>query len=189
MRVLAVTAVLALHFSAANACGYDSPMVDLTMAHPRSIEVALAVRDALDSEELHALEPVAPPLGFLRASRMLQHLRPLVTSVAELPNTSVAVLLIEMGLWTRYSISAEGVLAEVHVAGPLEGEPVIVTSEATLHALLDGTLAPARATELGILIVVRPPMLSPAMAVANSLSGFPAGQSHQISAQPRRWAR
>jgi hypothetical protein len=35
-------------------------------------------------------------------------------------------------------------------------EPVIVTSESALHALLDGTLTPTRATELGVLIVVQP---------------------------------
>lgn len=40
--------------------------------------------------------------------------------------------------------------------GPLDVEPVIITNEAALRALLDDTLTPARATEVGALIVVQP---------------------------------
>jgi hypothetical protein len=156
LGAVAVAAALALQLSTVSACGYDSPMVDLVAAHPRSIEVALAVRDALDREELHALAPVPPVLGLVRANGMLRNFRPLASSVAGSPNTSVAVLLVEEGLWARYSNSPAGVATELHVDGPLDGEPVIVTSETTLRALLDGTLTPARATELGVLVIVRP---------------------------------
>jgi hypothetical protein len=155
LGVAATTAALGLYIGAVRACGYDSPMVDLVVAHPRSIEVALAVRNAYDHGELHALAPVPPVLGLVRANGMLQSFRPLVSAVAGSPNTSVAVLLIEEGLWARYSMSAAGMATELHVGGPLDGEPVIVTSESALHALLDGTLTPQRATELGVLIVVR----------------------------------
>jgi hypothetical protein len=58
-----------------------------------------------------------------------------------------------------YRIDAErelGVVAELHATGPLDSEPVVVTSEAALRAVLDGTSAPARATELGVLINVLP---------------------------------
>ena len=123
---------MGLYIGAVSACGYDSPMADLVVAHPRSIEVALAVRDAYDHGELQALAPV---LGLVRAKVMLQNFRPLLTAVAGSPNTSVAVLLIEEGLWARYSMSAAGMATELHVEGPL---------------------TPTRATELGVLIVVRP---------------------------------
>jgi hypothetical protein len=156
LGVAVTAAALGLHICAVNACGYDSPMVDLVVAHPRSIEVALAVRDAYDHGELQALAPVPPVLGLVRANGMLQSFRPLVNAVAGPPNTSVAVLLVEEGLWTRYSMTPAGMATELHVEGPLSGEPVIVTSASALHALLDGTLTPTRATELGVLIVVRP---------------------------------
>ena len=134
-QAAAMAAALALQTGAVSACGYDSPMVDLIVAHPRSIEVALAVRDAYDHGELQALAPVPPVLGLVRANGMLQNFRPLVIAVAGSPNTSVAVLLIEEGLWARYSMSAAGMATELHVEGPL---------------------TPTRATELGVLIVVRP---------------------------------
>jgi hypothetical protein len=155
LGVAATAAALGLHICAVSACGYHSPMVDLVVAHPRSIEVALAVRDAYDHGELHALAPVPPVLGLVRANGMLQSFRPLVSAVAGSPNTSVAVLLIEEGLWARYSMSAAGMATELHVGGPRDGEPVIVTSESALHALLGGTLTPTRATEMGVLVVVR----------------------------------
>ena len=46
---------LGLYIGAVSACGYDSPTVDLVVAHPRSIEVALAVRDAYDHGELQSM--------------------------------------------------------------------------------------------------------------------------------------
>jgi hypothetical protein len=64
------------------------------------------------------------------------------------------VLLIESGLWTRYTKLGTNVLAQPHVHGPAEHEPVVVTSEATLGALIDGSLTAARAMELGVLVVV-----------------------------------
>jgi len=152
-------AAAAMQGAPAGACGYDGLMADLAVAHPRSIEVALAVRDAFDHKELRALAPVPSALGLVRANGMLQNFRPLVASIAGSSNssaTSIAVLLIEAGLWTRYSITATSVVVELHVSGPQEGEPVVVTSEAALRALLDGALTPARAGELGVLIVDRP---------------------------------
>jgi hypothetical protein len=135
-------------------------MIDLVMAHPRSVEVALAVRDALDRMTLHELPPEPTALACLRADRMLEDFRPLVISVAAAQDTSLAVLLIESGAWTRYSLSPEGVDVETHVDGPQQEESVVVTSEVVLRALLDGTLGLARAAKLGLLIVVRPAVLS-----------------------------
>ena len=154
---LAAMAAALLQASPAGACGYDGAMIDLTAAHPRSIEVALASRDAIDRGELHALPPVAPVLGLSRATHLLEDFRPWVPVVAGAPEGSVAVLLVDAGLWTRYAVTAKGVAAELHVAGPRERELVVVTSEAALRALLDGTLHPERAAELGVLIVVRQP--------------------------------
>ena len=66
---------------------------------------------------------------------------------------SVAVLLIESGLWTRYAVTPLGMAAQPHVAGPLPGEAVIVTSEAVLRALVDGALALPQASAWGVLAI------------------------------------
>jgi len=138
----------------ASACGYHSTLPDLAAAHSRSIEVALAVRGALDRGELKPLEGVPPALGYLRAMRMLRDFQAMVPALAQARGGSVAVLLVDSGLWSRYTIEADGAKLEVHVGGPKEGEPVMVTSEAVVRALLDGTLEPARAARSGALLIV-----------------------------------
>jgi hypothetical protein len=152
----ATLAAVALHALPSAACGFHGSMVDLVAAHPRSIEVAFSVRDAFVRKDLAELAAVPPALGFLRATRTLQDFSELVTSVAGEKSSTIAVLLIEPGLWTRYSVTPQGVTAEVHVAGALEQEPVIVTSESALRAMIDGTLSPQRAVEMGVLKVIRP---------------------------------
>jgi len=146
---------LAIHASPAAACGYHAVMSDLVAAHPRSIEVALAVRDALDRGELRELPALPSALGYLRASRLLRDFQPLASSVAGQPARSVAVLLVESGLWARYTASADGVSTEIHAAGPREGDRVIITSEAVLHALVDDGLDAVRAANSGVLLLLR----------------------------------
>lgn len=135
------------------ACGYHSTLPDLAAAHARSIDVALAVRGALDRGELKPLEGVPPALGYVRAMRMLRDLQAMVPALAPARAGSVAVLLVDSGLWSRYVVAADGATVEVHVGGPREGEPVIVTSEAVVRALLDGALEPGRATRNGMLLI------------------------------------
>lgn len=158
MRITAAAtlAAVALHALPSAACGFHGNMVDLVAAHPRSIEVAFSVRDAVVRKELAELAAIPPALGFVRATRTLHDFRELVTLVAGERSSTIAVLLIEPGLWTRYSVTPQGVTAEFHVAGALEQEPVIVTSESALRAITDGTLSPARAVEIGVLKVISP---------------------------------
>jgi hypothetical protein len=151
-RAAAATFAAAAALPAA-ACGFDGLMADVTPAHPQSIEVALAVRDAFDRNELAVLAQMPGPLGLLRANGMLQGFTPMVSAVAGGTSASVAVVLVESGLWTRYSFEDGQVAIWPHVEGPLPGEPVIVTSEAALDAVVRGTLAPARARELRVLVI------------------------------------
>lgn len=148
--VLAVA--IAMPSSQAIACGYHATLPDLAAAHPRSVEVAIAVHDALSRGELRALDPMPPALAYLRAARMLRDFQSQVPPLAAQGGGSVAVLLVDSGMWTRYRVSASGVEASVHVSGPDAGEPVIVTSEAVMRAVLDGTLQLPRAAKLGLLL-------------------------------------
>jgi hypothetical protein len=151
-RAVAAALAVATALPAA-ACGFDGLMVDLTAAHPQSIGVALAVRDALDRNELTALQPLPGVIGFMRANRMLHGFSPMVGELTRGTPASVVMLLVESGLWTRYSFDEGRVTTWPHVAGALPGEQVIVTSESVLDAVVRGTLAPARAVELGVLVV------------------------------------
>lgn len=57
--------------------------------------------------------------------------------------------------WTRYQVSSRWVKAGLYVDGAREREPVIITSEAVVSALIDGTLELDRAVQLGVLVAVR----------------------------------
>jgi len=141
--------------SAARACGYDAAMPDLAAAHPRSIAVAIAVREAFDRGTVHPLPGVPLRDGYARATGLLQAIGRLVPAAAGVRSGSVTLLLIESGLWARYEVTRHGVKTELHVDGAREREPVIITSEATVSALLDGTLELDRAVQLRVLVVVR----------------------------------
>lgn len=151
-RSAAAAAAIALQALPAAACGYDGLMADLTAAHPRSLEVALAVREALDRQQLQDLEAAPPALGFMRARQMLLGFAPQVATAAGVSTGSVAVLLVESGLWTRYTLGPGAAAPQPHVAGPLAGERVLVTSEAVLSALLQGQMPLSRAAELGLVV-------------------------------------
>lgn len=150
-----LAAALVLQAPAAGACGYHAVMNDLAAAHPRSIEVALAVRDALDRGDLQELRALPSALGYLRATRLLRDFQPQAAALAGRQAQSVAVLLVESGLWARYRGTDGAASPELHVAGPSAGDRVVVTSEAVLRALVDGGLAPEHAARMGVLPVDR----------------------------------
>ncbi len=134
------------------ACGLHDTMPDLAVAHPRSIDVAVAVHAATERDGLKPLAALPPKLALLRARRTLISFEPQVADVAGRVGGPVAVLLVESGIWTRYTFAAGRTIAQPHVAGPMPGERVIVTSETVLAAILNGTLEPARARQLGLLV-------------------------------------
>ncbi len=140
--------------SAARACGYDAGMPDLAAAHPRSIAVAIAVRDAFDRGTVRPLPDVPLRDGYARASGLLRGFGRLIPAAAGVQSGSVTLLLIESGLWARYEVTGHGVEAELHVDGAREHEPVIITSEAAVSALINGTLELGRAVQLGVLVAV-----------------------------------
>lgn len=162
MRSTGIAAVLlaaALVPRVSIGCGFHGQLPDLAAAHPRSLGVAFAVRDAFDASVLQPLPPAPPALGLVRATRLLHQFSPLLPSAVGADvgagAQTVTVLLVESGLWTRYAISADGVRVEPHVDGPRAGEHVLVTSEAALQAMVAGQLDTARAQALGLLVADR----------------------------------
>jgi hypothetical protein len=121
------------------ACGYHGSLGDgFSASHPRSIEVAVAVRNALDNGVLPNSNLPAF-LVFAHAKATLERVR------AGLADTKVpepiALLLVEGSLWTRYYVDADRLVCEPHVSGPLPGDAIIVTAEVVLQALLAGRLS------------------------------------------------
>ena len=160
MRGAVIAAVLlaaALAPRASSGCGFHGQLPDLAAAHPRSLAVAFALRDAYDASVLQPLPPAPPALGLVRATRLLHQFSPLLPSAigADAGLQTVTVLLVESGLWTRYAVSADGVLVEPHVDGPRAGERVLVTSEAALQAMVAGQIDLVRAQAMGLLVADR----------------------------------
>ena len=135
----------------AGSCGFHGQLADIAAAHPRSLDVAFALRDAYDRGELAELPALPPALGYLRARKLLVDFAAQVSAVAGDGRGSVAVLLVESGLWTRYAIDGSRASAAPHVDGPQPGEHVLLTSEAALAAIVEGRLTAERAASVGLL--------------------------------------
>ena len=124
------------------ACGFDGLLGNSFAAqHPRSIEVAFAIHDAVAAGAIDrsALDPVVPgPTGYWRAvGRIDAFQRRLAVAGVTAP---VAILLIDSALWSRLVPGTRGFDIDVHVDGSEPGDVVIVTSEAVLAALIEGHL-------------------------------------------------
>jgi hypothetical protein len=137
------------------ACAFHGVLPDLTTAHARSLEVAWALRDALDAETIEPLSLNSGQVGFFQVSRLLQEARPLLGPMGLDGQRSVALLLVESGLWTRYRASQSGdrFLAQPHIDGPFDDETVIVTSAAALSAVMSGQITAQQAIDMGVLVL------------------------------------
>lgn len=141
---------LAISTGGSLACGYHGSLGDgFSAQHPLSIDVALAVRQAIDSEVL--AKPTALPafLALNRASRTLDQFREALGTAPQ----SMALLLVEAGLWTRYHLDNDRLRFDPHVSGPHSGDAVIVTAEPVVVALLEGRISFEQAIVNGLLVI------------------------------------
>ena len=72
-------------------------------------------------------------------------------SVGGAQSPSVSLLFIDSKLWARFSPGPQGYELQVHTSGALPEDIVIVTSEAILAAVLDGTMLAQKALDLGLI--------------------------------------
>jgi len=153
--LVAIAACLALAPLHASACGSDFVLGDeVGAAHPASIGVAFAM---LDARNAGTLAPATIPTGAdarLSADDAAHRLEQRMASIqSKLP--PVSLLLVESRLWTRYAPGARRA-ADVHAdhdAGPADGDVVVVTGEAVLRGLLDGTIAWQQAVDNGLVVM------------------------------------
>lgn len=131
----------------AGACGYDGLYANpLQAVYPGSISLAVASRTAVEQRLIPAIAPLSGSSGLFRSQVWLQTLRGKLE--AQGFSGSLALLLVDSGLWSRYHTQppeqqkqpGNGVQLEPHVAGPDADEWVVMTTEAALAALLAGQI-------------------------------------------------
>ena len=156
----------------ASPCGFDGPLGNnFSAMHPKSIGVALAVRDAVVAG---VIEPAADPAVAGRAGywRAVGHLTALQRALSSAPTERpmpVSVLFIDSGLWSRLTPAMNGFAMDVHTDGAKESDVVVVTSEPVLTAILDKRLPVADALERGLLTVEGDPADAMRRLIAKAL--------------------
>jgi hypothetical protein len=144
------------------ACGFDGVLDgNFSALHPKSIVVALAIRDAVDAGvvDKSAVDPIVRgSAGYWRAVGHLNAFRQRLSTAAgqSQPPSAVAVLFIDSALWARLAPSSQGFDIEVHTSGPQSGDVVLVTSEAILTAMLEGHLSVQAALDHELLVIDGP---------------------------------
>jgi hypothetical protein len=142
------------------ACSFDGIFDgSIGYVHPRSVEVALAVREAVADGALgeQALAPgQLNAFGLWRATEQLNQFGSRISAVGveameKLPN--IAALLAESALWTRYVAGPEGFVTLVHAAAPQPGDIVVVSDLAVLTALNNGSLIGGEALKRKLVII------------------------------------
>jgi hypothetical protein len=151
---IAVWACLAIPADSASACAYDGLLgYGLKAAHPRSIAVAVSVREAIESGVLpsSAVGFVPGNTGYWRAVRRLSAFQRLLSSRAVV--SPVWVLMVDSNLWTRIRPAAGGLVLDVHMQPASRDATVIIPSESAIAALTNGDLTAESALHLGLIEV------------------------------------
>jgi hypothetical protein len=148
--------------SHALACAFDSGASaglfdgSFEAKYPKSSEVYFAISDAIDQGVLDRsqFEAVVPgPAGYWRAAGRLKSIQQRLSSAAERPGRAIAVVLIESDLWARFEPGPQGFELTLHTPGPRDGDLVVVTSEGSLAAILDGRLSPEVALDRHLIAI------------------------------------
>jgi hypothetical protein len=115
--------------------------------YPKSSDVYFAIIDAIDQGVLQKseFEAIVPgPAGYWRAAARLKSIQQRLSSVAEVesrPERAIAVVFIESDLWARFEPGPQGFELILHTPGARDGDVVVVTSEGSIAALMEGRLS------------------------------------------------
>jgi hypothetical protein len=134
----------------AAACGLEGGLGDSwSAAHPGSLNVAFATRDAMAGGVLAPDEALQPSAAHERADERLR----LLAEALPAPKASgpVAVLLIEAGYWTRLTPKAGKWTLTEHAEGPKASDAALIASEPALRDLVGGRLSADEALQRGVL--------------------------------------
>jgi hypothetical protein len=153
---LSVAVLLALQAGPAAPCGFHGAIGNnFSALHPKSIGVAIAVREAVVAG---IIEPAADPAaaggaGYWRAVGHLTALRAVLSAARVQASAPLSVLFIDSGLWARLTPTAAGFAMDIHTGGAQPGDVAVITSEPVLVAILDKRLPMADAIERGVIAI------------------------------------
>jgi hypothetical protein len=157
-RTVAIITIGALGLTAsaaASACGYHVAIGGVSVIHPTSIPVAVAIHAAVSEGRLTPLADVPAPIALVRANGAMRNFATALQSDAsDLP--PVAFVLVEAHLWGRAVAGAGKISFQAHAEGPASGDVIVVTGEPALAALLDGRLRWDAAIASGLVVVAGP---------------------------------
>lgn len=158
---LSVAAHVALLPAASSACGYHD---DVTMArgllnwiYPDALHVLGSISAAVAASQLPNPNLVAssPDMFGAKYNRTIQSLKQfsggLATAPDEMHASSIALVLVEPMLWTRFERSDGKLLTRMHVTGPAPGDLVLVSGEAVISEIAEGRLTIGKAHRLGVI--------------------------------------
>ena len=155
VAILAIGALGATVSAPANACGYHVAIGGVSVVHPTSIPVAVAIHAAVRDGRLAPLADAPAPLALLRANAAMRTLATALQSATpDLP--PVALVLVEAHLWGRAVPGAGPTSWQAHADGPASGDVIVVTGEPALAALLDGRLRWDAAVASGLVVLDGP---------------------------------
>ena len=137
-------------------CAYHGAIdAQLKVMYPGSLAVAVALRQAADAAVIDADALVAPQRRralYIDSVGRLQAFRTAMTAAGGLP-PAFSLGFVESGLWTRYHHTDRQLRADIHTAGPDDGEPVVLTGEPVLEEILAGTLSAERALDDRLVLI------------------------------------
>lgn len=139
------------------ACEYRGAGKTAASSHPRSTEVASALQNATKEGILEANSVGANgdiPDNTSLIGRMQRFGNALAAASGAETETSLSMLLVDDGLWSRYRAMPEGVAFQVRTRGAQADDTVIITGEAVLAAMEDGTLTSNEALSRGLIVIV-----------------------------------
>lgn len=152
---IAIGALGATASALASACGYHVAIGGVSVAHPSSIPVAVAIHAAVSEGRLAPLADAPSPLALIRANGAMRNFAvALQSDTSDLP--PVALVLVEAHLWGRVVPGAGPMSWQAHADGPASGDVIVVTGEPALAALLDGRLRWDAAIASGLVVVAGP---------------------------------
>lgn len=155
LLVVAAGAIGATVSVPASACGYDLAIGGVSVVHPSSIPVAVAIGAAVSEGRLAPLADAPAPIALVRANGAMRNLAmALQSGTSDLP--PVAFVLVEAHLWGRAVPGAGKITFQAHADGPANGDVIVVTGEPALAALLDGRLRWDAAIASGLVVVAGP---------------------------------
>ena len=163
LRTILTFAALFASHHLAMACDQQNQLErSFVTQHPRSLDVAFAIRDAAKSGLLKPVTLITKSDDMLKGGRVLQRLQRLGNAIAistmatsnSDASSGFTLLLVDNSLWSRYRATPDGVVFKVRTDGAHAGETVVITGLSVLAALDAGDLTPGDALYRDLIVIV-----------------------------------